>query len=148
MNRLLRAFMILELILARLKKCFGKDQRQQSAKLNLNGNRQGREVEPKSWRTKRISRTEEERRKLAHSAFELDNNNADVLLLQAEIELNHEQAIELYEQAIKNASRTFEPGENPWQNIQSTVYAGCIRLRGRFVYIWRLRRSSIVVFNY
>ena len=73
--------------------------------------------------------TEEERRKLAQSAYDLDSNNADVLLLQAEIEQNHERAIELYEKAIKNASRTFEPGENPWQNIPNRPF-----MRAAFAY--------------
>jgi tetratricopeptide (TPR) repeat protein len=73
--------------------------------------------------------TEEERRKLAQSAFELDKNNADALLLQAEIEQNHERAMELYELAIKNASRTFEPGENPWQNIPNRPF-----MRAAFCY--------------
>ncbi len=92
--------------------------------------------------------TEEERRKLAQSAYDLDNNNADVLLLQAEIEPNHEHAIELYEKAIKNASRTFEPGENPWQNIPNRPFMRAAFAYGVYLFTYGdYDRGSIIIFG-
>lgn len=73
--------------------------------------------------------TEEARRELAKSAENLNHLNADVLLLKAEIETNEEKAIELYEKAIQEASRTFDPGENPWQNIPNRPF-----MRAAFAY--------------
>lgn len=73
--------------------------------------------------------TEEERRELMVSAKVIDPQNPDVLLLQAEMEKDHEKAVELYEKAIRNASRTFEPGENPWQNIPNRPF-----MRAAFAY--------------
>ncbi|HJF31779.1 MAG TPA: SEC-C domain-containing protein [Sporosarcina psychrophila] len=73
--------------------------------------------------------TEEERRKLAESAKEIGPDNPDVLLLQAEVERDYKKASELYEKAIQYASRTFEPGENPWQNIPNRPF-----MRAAFAY--------------
>lgn len=72
---------------------------------------------------------EQERRKLAKQAYEMDPNNPDALLLQAEITENHDAAIALYERAIREASKTFETGENPWQNIPNRPF-----MRAAFVY--------------
>ena len=54
-------------------------------------------------------------------------------LLQAESEINIEKAITLYERAIREASRTFEAGENPWQNIPNRPF-----MRAAFAYGVRL----------
>ena len=76
-----------------------------------------------------LADTEEQRRKLAKSAIDMDGNNADALLLQIEIENDREKVLSLYEKAIKHASRTFEPGENPWQNIPNRPF-----MRAAFAY--------------
>ena len=76
-----------------------------------------------------LAETEEQRRELAESAIKMDGNNSDALLLQAEIEKDYEKVIALYEKAIKHASRTFEPGENPWQNIPNRPF-----MRAAFAY--------------
>jgi tetratricopeptide (TPR) repeat protein len=81
--------------------------------------------------------TEDARRKLAESAKEIGPNNPDVLLLQAEVELDTEKASKLYEKAIQHASRTFEPGENPWQNIPNRPF-----MRAAFAYGIHLFRSG------
>ncbi len=73
--------------------------------------------------------TEEGRRELAARAANIDPTNADVLLLQAEVETQHEKAVTLYEKAIRNASLLFEPGENPWQNIPNRPF-----MRAAFAY--------------
>ncbi|WP_318614882.1 YecA family protein [Sporosarcina sp. YIM B06819] len=73
--------------------------------------------------------SEEGRRKLAASALEIGPNNPDALLLQAEIEQDPVVAAELYEKAIHFASSTFEPGENPWQNIPNRPF-----MRAAFAY--------------
>ena len=76
-----------------------------------------------------LAESEEARRELAKSAANFDATNADVLLLQAEIEVDSMKAIELFEKAIQEASRTFEPGENPWQNIPNRPF-----MRAAFAY--------------
>lgn len=76
-----------------------------------------------------LAETEEQRRELAESAIKMDGKNSDALLLQAEIEKDYEKVIALYEKAIKYASRTFEPGENPWQNIPNRPF-----MRAAFAY--------------
>ncbi|WP_342513374.1 SEC-C metal-binding domain-containing protein [Sporosarcina sp. FSL K6-1522] len=73
--------------------------------------------------------SEEERRSLAERAREIDAKTPDVLLLQAEIEQDAEVASTLYEQAIQQASKSFEPGENPWQNIPNRPF-----MRAAFAY--------------
>lgn len=73
--------------------------------------------------------SEQARRKLANSAMEIGPNNPDVILLQAEVEQDAEKAAKLYEKAIQSASRTFEPGENPWQNIPNRPF-----MRSAFAY--------------
>lgn len=73
--------------------------------------------------------TEEQRRKLAERAYEIERLNADALLLQAETERDMEKANKLYERAIREASRTFETGENPWQNIPNRPF-----MRAAFAY--------------
>lgn len=73
--------------------------------------------------------TEEQRRLLADRAYEIDHKNADALLLRAEIEKDVEKANTLYEAAIREASRTFEAGENPWQNIPNRPF-----MRAAFAY--------------
>lgn len=69
-----------------------------------------------------LADTETKRQTLAKSAAEMDANNPDVLLLQAELAGDKDAAIGLYEQAIREASRTFEAGENPWQNIPNRPF--------------------------
>lgn len=76
-----------------------------------------------------LAETEEDRRKLAKNAAVLGPENPDVLLLQAETMDNPQQAAEYYEKAIRNASRTFEPGEEPWQNIPNRPF-----MRAAFAY--------------
>lgn len=76
-----------------------------------------------------LAGTEKERRTLSKHAHEMDQNNPDALLLQAEIAENHDAAIALYERAIREASRTFEAGENPWQNIPNRPF-----MRAAFAY--------------
>lgn len=73
--------------------------------------------------------TEAERRTLAKRAYEIERNNADALLLKAEVEKDVEKANELYELAIREASRTFEAGESPWQNIPNRPF-----MRAAFAY--------------
>ncbi len=73
--------------------------------------------------------TEEQRRALAKRAAELAPELPDALLLQAEIEADSQKKIQLYEAAIKEASRTFEAGENPWQNIPNRPF-----MRAAFAY--------------
>lgn len=73
--------------------------------------------------------TEDGRRKLAASALEIGPNNPDALLLQAEVVQDAELAVDLYEKAIHHASKMFEPGENPWQNIPNRPF-----MRGAFAY--------------
>ncbi len=73
--------------------------------------------------------TEEQRRELADRAYEIERLNTDALLLQAEIEQDAEKVNELYETAIRESSRTFETGENPWQNIPNRPF-----MRAAFVY--------------
>lgn len=76
-----------------------------------------------------LAETVEERRKLAKRAYEIDAMNPDAILLQAEIEHDGEKANALYEKAIREASRTFEAGENPWQNIPNRPF-----MRAAFTY--------------
>ena len=76
-----------------------------------------------------LAETEEQRRALAQNAFDMDRGNADALLLQTEIEQDDEKVIALYEKAIQQASRTFEVGENPWQNIPNRPF-----MRAAFAY--------------
>ena len=76
-----------------------------------------------------LAETEEARRKLAKSAAELSKECADVILLEAEVEEDGEKAGKYYEEAIRLASRVFEPGENPWQNIPNRPF-----MRAAFAY--------------
>ncbi|MCZ2257425.1 tetratricopeptide repeat protein [Sporosarcina sp. G11-34] len=76
-----------------------------------------------------LAETEEERRKLAKNATALSAENSDVLLLKIEIEKDLEEVVKLYEKAIQNASRTFEVGEQPWQNIPNRPF-----MRAAFAY--------------
>lgn len=76
-----------------------------------------------------LAETEEQRRVLAQNAFEMDHGNADALLLRTEIERDNEKTTALYEKAIQQASRTFEPGESPWQNIPNRPF-----MRAAFAY--------------
>lgn len=80
-----------------------------------------------------LAETDEQRKLLAKRAFEMDAQNPDAILLQAESEINIEKAITLYERAIREASRTFEAGENPWQNIPNRPF-----MRAAFAYGVRL----------
>lgn len=73
--------------------------------------------------------TEEQRQKLANSAYEIESRNADAILFQAANEEDAEKANVLYETAIREASRTFEAGENPWQNIPNRPF-----MRAAFAY--------------
>lgn len=76
-----------------------------------------------------LADTDEQRRTLAKRAAEMDGQNPDAILLQAEIETDVEKAKALYERAIREASRTFETGENPWQNIPNRPF-----MRAAFAY--------------
>ncbi|MHA6258875.1 SEC-C metal-binding domain-containing protein [Sporosarcina sp. CAU 1771] len=76
-----------------------------------------------------LAEAEETRRKLAKSAAELGPENSDVLLLQAETLKDSTNSVEYYEKAIRNASRLFEPGEEPWQNIPNRPF-----MRAAFAY--------------
>lgn len=76
-----------------------------------------------------LAETEEARRKLTNSAAELSTDCADVSLLKAETEQDPEKAGKYYEEAIRLASRVFEPGENPWQNIPNRPF-----MRAAFAY--------------
>ncbi|GKV69049.1 hypothetical protein NCCP2716_15470 [Sporosarcina sp. NCCP-2716] len=73
--------------------------------------------------------SEDERRKLAQSALGIAPQLPDALLLQAETETDAGRADELYERAIREASRRFEPGENPWNNLPNRPF-----LRAAFSY--------------
>ncbi|GEM_PF-5533526 len=73
--------------------------------------------------------TEDERRKLARAALGIAPQLPDALLLQAEAETDASRADELYERAIREASRHFEPGENPWNNLPNRPF-----LRAAFSY--------------
>lgn len=75
-----------------------------------------------------LAETEEKRRTLAKNAYEMDPNNSDALLLQTEIAEDGE-VIALFERAIREASRTFEAGENPWENIPNRPF-----MRAAFAY--------------
>ncbi|WP_052245828.1 SEC-C metal-binding domain-containing protein [Sporosarcina sp. ZBG7A] len=72
---------------------------------------------------------EETRRKLADSALSIVPDLSDGLLLKAETEKDIEKASELYERAIREASKRFEAGENPWQNIPNRPF-----MRAAFAY--------------
>lgn len=76
-----------------------------------------------------LAKSEEQRRVLAQNAFDMDANNADALLLRIEVEQEDEKIRGLYEKAIQEASRTFEAGENPWQNIPNRPF-----MRAAFAY--------------
>lgn len=73
--------------------------------------------------------TEEDRWKLAKQAAEIEPNHPDVLLLFAEMEEDPKNAAELYEKAIRQASKVFEPGDSPWQNIPNRPF-----MRAAFAY--------------
>lgn len=73
--------------------------------------------------------SEEERRELAAKAMAISPELSDALLLAAELESHHEKASMLYEKAIRNASKTFEPGENPWMNLPNRAF-----MRAAFAY--------------
>ncbi|MFS0576002.1 SEC-C metal-binding domain-containing protein [Sporosarcina sp. 179-K 3D1 HS] len=66
--------------------------------------------------------SEEQRTRLAESAAAIGPSCPDVLLLQAEKETDPGQAARFYEKAIREASRVFEPGENPWMNIPNRPF--------------------------
>ncbi|KXH83867.1 tetratricopeptide repeat protein [Sporosarcina sp. HYO08] len=73
--------------------------------------------------------SEKERRVLAKNALEMGPNVPDALLLKAEVEGDPKKAAALYEKAIQQASKTFEPGENPWKNIPNRPF-----MRAAFAY--------------
>lgn len=73
--------------------------------------------------------TEAERRELAAKALSISPGLPDALLLAAEIEVDAEKASALYEKAIRNASKIFEPGENPWMNLPNRPF-----MRAAFTY--------------
>lgn len=66
--------------------------------------------------------SEDERRKLAQSALGIAPQLPDALLLQADTETDAAHAEELYERAIREASRRFEAGENPWNNLPNRPF--------------------------
>lgn len=72
---------------------------------------------------------EEERRELAAKALSISPGLPDALLLAAEGEEDVEKASDLYEKAIRNASKIFEPGENPWMNLPNRPF-----MRAAFTY--------------
>ena len=73
--------------------------------------------------------SEEERRELAAKAIAISPTLPDALLLEAEAEGDMKKASALYEKAIRNASKTFEPGENPWMNLPNRPF-----MRAAFAY--------------
>ncbi|WP_339252145.1 SEC-C metal-binding domain-containing protein [Sporosarcina sp. FSL W8-0480] len=73
--------------------------------------------------------SEEERRELAAKAYAISPNLPDVLMLAAEVETDAKKASDLYEKAIRNASKTFEPNENPWMNLPNRTF-----MRAAFMY--------------
>ncbi|MDW0108538.1 SEC-C metal-binding domain-containing protein [Sporosarcina aquimarina] len=73
--------------------------------------------------------TEEARRKLAESSLKIVPSLSDALLLKTETVHDIEQVNELYERAIREASKRFEAGENPWQNIPNRPF-----MRAAFAY--------------
>lgn len=75
------------------------------------------------------AQADEDRRRLAKQAAEIEPNHPDVLLLSAEMEEDPKQAAELYEKAIRQASKVFEPGDSPWQNIPNRPF-----MRAAFAY--------------
>ncbi len=70
-----------------------------------------------------------ERRELAAKSLSISPELTDALLLATEIEEDPGKASTLFEKAIRNASKTFEPGENPWMNIPNRPF-----MRAAFVY--------------
>lgn len=72
---------------------------------------------------------DEVRRDLAAKAMKVSPESPDVLLLAAMLEQEQSRASELYERAIRNASKTFEPGENPWMNLPNRPF-----MRAAFAY--------------
>jgi tetratricopeptide (TPR) repeat protein len=73
--------------------------------------------------------SEEERRKLAAKASAISPGLPDALVLQAEVEDDEKKVSALYEKAIRNASKTFEPAENPWKNLLNRSF-----MRAAFAY--------------
>ncbi|MGN7385722.1 tetratricopeptide repeat protein [Sporosarcina sp. SAFN-015] len=73
--------------------------------------------------------SEEERRDLAERASAISSELPDALLLEAEVEGDVKNASALYEKAIRNASKMFEPGENPWMNLPNRPF-----MRAAFAY--------------
>ncbi|MFC5589341.1 SEC-C metal-binding domain-containing protein [Sporosarcina soli] len=73
--------------------------------------------------------TEEDRQRLAKRASEIEPDLPDVLLMSAEMEEDPQKAAELYEKAIRQASKVFEPGDSPWQNIPNRPF-----MRATFAY--------------
>ncbi|WP_040287639.1 SEC-C metal-binding domain-containing protein [Sporosarcina koreensis] len=84
--------------------------------------------------------TEDGRRKLADSALAIAPQLPDALLLKAETEADAEPAGSLYEQAIREASRRFEPGENPWNNLPNRPFMRAAFSYG--VHLFRLREFN------
>lgn len=72
---------------------------------------------------------DEKRQDLAAKALKISPEHPDALLLAAMNEKDQSQASELYERAIRNASKIFEPGENPWMNLPNRPF-----MRAAFAY--------------
>lgn len=73
--------------------------------------------------------TEEKRRELAETAYSIAPDLSDGLLLKAETIEDADKTSEFYERAIREASKRFEAGENPWQNIPNRPF-----MRAAFAY--------------
>ncbi|MBD7908705.1 SEC-C metal-binding domain-containing protein [Sporosarcina gallistercoris] len=73
--------------------------------------------------------TEDKRRELAETAYSIAPDLSDGLLLKAETIEDVGKASGLYERAIQEASKRFEAGENPWQNIPNRPF-----MRAAFAY--------------
>lgn len=73
--------------------------------------------------------SDEKRQDLAAKALKISPEHPDALLLAAMNEKDQSRASELYEHAIRNASKTFEPGENPWMNLPNRPF-----MRAAFAY--------------
>lgn len=73
--------------------------------------------------------TEDKRRELAETAYSIAPDLSDGLLLKAETIEDVDMANEFYERAIQEASKRFEAGENPWQNIPNRPF-----MRAAFAY--------------
>ncbi|QTD40573.1 hypothetical protein [Sporosarcina sp. Te-1] len=66
--------------------------------------------------------SDEIRKELADNALSIAPQLPDALLLAAELNPDSRKASDLFERAIRQASKIFEPGENPWQNVPNRPF--------------------------